>query len=65
MTGRIDPELTKLADAAFREASVEVIERAEAAGTAVVIWEDERIKRLTPTEARARLKRKAIKGARR
>ena len=62
---RTNAELTKLANAAFRRAAVKVIDRAEAAGTSIIIWEDEEIKRLTPREARARLNRKSTKGKRR
>ena len=59
---RVDSRLTKLADAAFREAAVDAIERAEAAGTPIIVWEDGKIKRLSPAQARARLKRHRTNG---
>lgn len=47
--------LTKLAEAAFREAAADAIVRAETAGTPIIVSEDGKIKRLTPRQARARL----------
>jgi hypothetical protein len=65
MNRETSADLTKLADAAFRLAAVEVIERAEAAGTPVIVWENDKIKRLTPRQARETLKRKTKKRKRR
>jgi ABC-type uncharacterized transport system YnjBCD ATPase subunit len=43
-----DDPLTKLADAAFRQAARKVIKRAKEAGTTVVVWEDGEIKDVDP-----------------
>ena len=43
------------ADAAFRQASYKVIQRAKQAGSLVVIWEDDQIKELPPEELEARI----------
>ena len=43
-----DDPLTKLADAAFRQAARKVIKRAKEAGTTVVVWEDGEIKEVDP-----------------
>jgi hypothetical protein len=48
-------KLTKLADAAFLVASHKVVDRAEQTGTKIVIWEDGGVKKIEPSEARARL----------
>ena len=40
--------LTKLADAAFRQAAQKVIKLAEESGTPVIIWEDGEVKRVEP-----------------
>jgi hypothetical protein len=48
-------DLIKLANAAFQEAALDVIRRAEAAGTPIIVWENEKVKRLTPRQARGRL----------
>ena len=50
--------LTKLADAAFRQAAQKVIKRAKESGTPVIIWEDEEIKRVEPRNTRETRKRK-------
>lgn len=44
--------LTKLADAAFQQASEKVIERAEDTGTPVIVWENEEVTRLEPRKTR-------------
>ena len=44
--------LTKLADAAFLQAAKKVIERAEATGTPVIVWENDTMTKLTPRQAR-------------
>ena len=48
--------LTKLADAAFRQAAQKVIKRAKEAGTPVIIWEDEQIKKVKPRKLRKNTK---------
>ena len=40
--------LTKLADAAFRQAAKKIIKRAKESGTPVIIWEDGEVKRVDP-----------------
>jgi hypothetical protein len=40
--------LTKLADAAFMEAALTVIKRAQETGTPVIVWENGAIKKLNP-----------------
>jgi hypothetical protein len=47
-----DDPLTKLADAAFRQAARKVIKRAKEAGTTVVVWEDGEIKEVDPRKIR-------------
>ena len=41
----------KLADAAFRQAAKDVVQRAEQTGTPVIVWEDGKIKELEPRKA--------------
>lgn len=48
-------EMRKLAEAAMLHAMRDVADLAERTGTPVIVWEDGRVKRLTPQEARARL----------
>lgn len=43
-------DLTKLADAAFKQAAVKVVERAKRFGTPVVIWRDGQIEKLRPQD---------------
>lgn len=43
-----DETLTKLAEAAFEQASRKVVERAEQSGTPVIVWEDEAVKEVQP-----------------
>ena len=43
-------ELTSKANAAFQLAAAEVIRKAKETGTPIVVWEDNRIKKLTPAE---------------
>ncbi len=50
--------LTKLADAAFRQAAEKVIKRATESGTPVIIWEDGEVKRVEPRSTRDTRKRK-------
>ena len=40
--------LTKLADAAFKQAAKKVIERARESGTPVIVWENESVTRIEP-----------------
>lgn len=51
-----DDALTRLADAAFRQAAVKVIRLAEQSGTSVIVFEDGEIRHLTPEEAWERLR---------
>jgi hypothetical protein len=40
--------LAKLVEAALRQVAKKVVKRAKASGTPVIIWEDEKIKRVEP-----------------
>jgi hypothetical protein len=51
--------LTKLAEAAFRQAAQKVIKRAKESGTPVIIWEDGQVKRVEPRNTRITRKRKS------
>jgi hypothetical protein len=53
-----EDRLTKLADAAFRQAAQKVIKRAKESGTPVIIWEDEQIKRVEPRFVRKTRKKR-------
>jgi hypothetical protein len=44
--------LTKLADAAFRQAAQKVIDRAEKSGTPVIVWEDGAVKHIQPRKTK-------------
>ncbi len=46
-------ELTKLANAAFRQAAREVIERAEQTGTPVIIWKHGVLTKVDPREIKS------------
>lgn len=46
--------MTELADAAFRQASRKLVERAKANGTPLIVWEDGQIKEVYPGRKRAR-----------
>jgi hypothetical protein len=48
-----EPTLTKLANAAFRQAAQKVIERAEESGTPVIVWEHEAVAEVEPRKAQA------------
>jgi hypothetical protein len=52
MKKKTDQSLTKLADAAFRQASRKVIQRAIESGTPVIIWADGAIKEVDPRKMR-------------
>ncbi len=52
MKKAIEDPLTKLADAAFKQAAKKVIKRAKESGTPVIIWEDEEVKRVEPRNMR-------------
>jgi hypothetical protein len=52
MKNTTDDPLTELANAAFRQAAQNVIKRAIEAGTPLIIWEDEQIKRVKPRKQR-------------
>ena len=51
----VENTLAWKADAAFRQASFKVIQRAKQAGTLVVIWEDDQIKEVPPEELDLRI----------
>ncbi len=51
--------LAKLVEAALRQAAQKVIKRAKESGTPVIIWEDEKIKRVEPRNIRKTRKRKS------
>ena len=44
----LDQSLTKLADAAFRQAARKVIERAKETGTPLIVWENESVTKVEP-----------------
>jgi hypothetical protein len=54
-----------LADAAFRAAAVQVIERAKQSGTPVIIWEDGHVKQIPAEETERRLTRSKQKQTKR
>ena len=43
--------LTEKADAAFQQAATKVIQRAKQTGTPIVVWEEGKVKEVTPDEA--------------
>jgi len=45
----------ELADAAFEQATLSVIERAEQTGTPVIVWENGQVTRLDPQTVRLRM----------
>jgi hypothetical protein len=49
--------LTKLADAAFKQAALKVIERAKQTGTPVILWEDGAVKAVPPEELEATVRK--------
>lgn len=64
MKKKADQPLTKLADAAFQQASRKVIELAEASGTPVIVWKDENVQEVEPRKTpTARMKRNGHAGA--
>jgi hypothetical protein len=67
MKRKTDRDLTKLADAAFRVAARKVLERAEATGTPVIIWQDGGIREVPPSRLlhRVRHRRKRASSKRR
>jgi hypothetical protein len=52
MKKQTDEPLTKLADAAFKQAARKVIERAEESGTPVIVCVDEEVKAVDPRAVR-------------
>jgi hypothetical protein len=42
--------MTRLVEAAFAQASMEVIRRAKQTGTPVIVWEDNRVKAVSPED---------------
>jgi hypothetical protein len=55
MTKRSNEGLTKLADAAFKQAARKVLERAEKAGTPVIICVNQEMKAVEPRALRKEL----------
>lgn len=51
-----EQSLTKLADAAFQQAALTVIKRAEESGTPVIVWENGSLKKLDPRKWKPRAK---------
>ena len=51
--------LTKLANAAFRQAARKVIQRAEESGTPVIVWEEGRVQERTAEEMGRAISRKS------
>ena len=51
--------LAKLVEAALLQAAKKVVKRAKESGTPVIIWEDEKIKRVEPRNLRKIRKRKS------
>ncbi|MEX0712113.1 MAG: hypothetical protein WD278_07165 [Pirellulales bacterium] len=49
-------ELLSKAEAAFRQASLKVIQRARQTGTPVIVWKDGRIERLSSEQAELELR---------
>ena len=45
-----EPSLTALADAAFREAAVQVVRLAKQTGTPLIVWENGEIRAIPPDE---------------
>lgn len=43
--------LSEKADAAFEQAARKVIERARQTGTPIVVWEDDHVKQIPPSQA--------------
>jgi len=57
MKKSIDRQLTKLADAAFRQAARKVIERAERFGTPVILFVNGEVKAVDPRDLKNRRRR--------
>ncbi len=57
-----DQPLTKLADAAFKQAARKVIERASQFGTPVIVWENGGIRRMTVVGGRLKPEDQSEKG---
>jgi hypothetical protein len=53
-----EDRLTKLADAAFRQAAKKIIKRAKESGPPVVIWEDGEVKRVDARTIKMRRRKK-------
>jgi hypothetical protein len=58
MKKQSEHSMTKLADAAFRQAAEKVIQRAENSGTPVIVWLNGKVTELDPRLARVALKNK-------
>jgi hypothetical protein len=51
-----EQSLTKLADAAFRQAAREVVKRAEETGTPVIVWENGSVTKSKPRKKKQKAK---------
>lgn len=56
-----EPSVFDLADAAFHEATLKAIERAEQTGTPVILWENGQIKEADPKDCRDPLRARSSK----
>jgi len=61
MKKQTDHSMTHLADAAFEQAAAKVIERAEASGTPVIVWENHEVKEVEPRTGKDRRNQKAVR----
>ena len=55
MTEQKNDSISAKAEAAFRQASFKVLERARQTGTPIIVWENERIREMSVEEAEAAL----------
>jgi hypothetical protein len=55
---KTEHRLTKLADAAFRQAARKIIKRAKEAGTPVIVWEDGEVKKVDPRTIKIGIRKK-------
>jgi len=55
MSESFDESLTAKADAAFRQAAVQVVRLARQTGTSIIVWDHGEIRAITPEEAEKRI----------
>ena len=58
---KAEPSVFDLADAAFYEATLDAVAKAEQTGTPVILWEDGQIKEANPKECRDQLRKQTSK----